>query len=203
MLRQVVFLVLAALAAAPARSGDAPGGRVLFICTGNFFRSAFAEHYFNHLVAQNQKLPPGDPARKKLLWVAESRGLDLAQLSPTQRAARMSAFTVARLKQLKVPVPLDAGARPAHTPTLLTLPDLERCDRVIAMHDPSHRPMLRRFIERHKGRVRDPQALLERVTYWNIADVIPTLAIPLSVPQQAERALDAVQKAVDALFASL
>jgi protein-tyrosine phosphatase len=142
--------LLLGLAIPPARAGGGPAGKVLFLCTGNFFRSVFAEHYFNYLVAQNQKLDPRDPLRKKALWVAESRGLDVAQLAPSQRAARMSAFTMARLGKLNIPVPMAAGSRlPAHTPTLLTLDDLKRCDRVIAMHDPTHRPMLRKFIEKH------------------------------------------------------
>jgi protein-tyrosine phosphatase len=173
---------------------------VLFICTGNFFRSAFAEHYFNFLATQNRRLEPGDPRRKRVVWVAESRGLDLAQLSPTQRAARMSAFAVERLKQLKVPLPM-AGPLPAHTPSVLTVADLEKSDRVIALHDPTHRPMLRRFME--KRGVRAPNPLLDRVTYWNIEDVVRSPVIPLTPAQQAARALDEVQKAVEQLFASL
>ena len=44
--------------------------RVLFICTGNYYRSRFAEAVFNHL-AERRKLP----------WRAFSRGL-LAHLAP-------------------------------------------------------------------------------------------------------------------------
>src|SRR6266446_4485609 len=39
---------------------------VLFLCTGNFYRSRFAEIYFNWLAP-----------REKLLWRADSRGLAL------------------------------------------------------------------------------------------------------------------------------
>jgi len=199
--RVAACFLLLALAALPARSADAPAGKVLFICTGNFFRSAFAEHYFNFLAIQNRRLDPGDPRRKRVFWVAESRGLDPAQLSPSQRAARMSAFAVERLKRLKVPVPMVPGPLPAHSPTVLTLQDLEKSDRIIALHDPTHRPMLLRFVERHGARA--PKELLERVTYWNIEDVVHAPAIPLTPAQQAERALDEVQKAVERLFASL
>ncbi len=39
---------------------------VLFLCTGNYYRSRFAELLFNHLASQN-----------KLEWIAISRGLAL------------------------------------------------------------------------------------------------------------------------------
>ena len=39
---------------------------ILFLCTGNFYRSSFAEIYFNWLAP-----------REKLLWRADSRGLAL------------------------------------------------------------------------------------------------------------------------------
>jgi protein-tyrosine phosphatase len=183
---------------------EAPEHKVLFICTGNFFRSAFAELYFNHLAAQNLKLDPRDPRRKQAAWRAESRGLDPAQLSPSQRAARMSSFAVERLRKLRIPYAEDRTAGlPAHTPTPLGVADLERCERAVAMHDASHRPMLRRFVEKRRDQVRDPAALLGRVVYWNIDDVAATPAVPLTPRQQAERALDEVQRAVEALFASL
>jgi protein-tyrosine phosphatase len=38
--------------------------KILFLCTGNFYRSRFAEELFNHLARQ-----------KRLDWVADSRGL--------------------------------------------------------------------------------------------------------------------------------
>jgi len=175
--------------------------KVLFICTGNFFRSAFAEHYFNHLAAENRELGVRDPRRKPAAWSAESRGLDLAQLSPSQRAARMSHFTLERLRGLGVPVPMAPGARfPAHSPTPLALADLERFDRVIAMHAPSHRPMLRAFVERHPG---PPGALLDRVEFWHIDDVTAAPGAALTPEQQAGRSLDEVQEAVERLFLSL
>jgi protein-tyrosine-phosphatase len=116
----------------------------------------------------------------------------------------MSAFAVERLKKLEIPLAMAPGGRlPAHAPTALTMQDLERCDRVIAMHGPTHRPMLRRFVESRMDQARNPKALLDRVVYWNIADVIPSPAVPISPAEQADRALDAIQKEVEALFAGL
>lgn len=199
-----LLIALMDLSLLPLQAADPPVRRVLFVCTGNFFRSAFAELYFNHLATENRRLPAGDPRRKAVAWVAESRGLDPAQLSPTQRAARMSQYALARLRQLGIPVPADPATRlPAHTPRRLAIHDLERCERVVAMHDASHRPMLRRFLARSGGRSRDPEALLARVTYWNIDDVTATPAVPLAPQQQADRSLDEVQRSVAKLFADL
>lgn len=41
---------------------------VLFLCTGNYYRSRFAEFYFRHLANQHS-----------LNWRAESRGLQITQ----------------------------------------------------------------------------------------------------------------------------
>lgn len=38
--------------------------KILFLCTGNYYRSRFAEHFFNDLARQQQ-----------LKWFADSRGL--------------------------------------------------------------------------------------------------------------------------------
>ncbi len=41
---------------------------VLFLCTGNYYRSRFAEHFFNHVAV-----------REGLAWQADSRGLDVKE----------------------------------------------------------------------------------------------------------------------------
>jgi protein-tyrosine phosphatase len=48
----------------PSTSLDPPQRRVLFICTGNYYRSRFAEAIFNHH-AEQRRIP----------WTAFSRGL--------------------------------------------------------------------------------------------------------------------------------
>jgi protein-tyrosine phosphatase len=51
---------------------------VLFLCTGNYYRSRFAEHFFNALAT-----------REALSWQADSRGLALERgvgnLGPVSR----------------------------------------------------------------------------------------------------------------------
>ena len=195
---------LLCLALHPCAAQDLPTRRVLFLCTGNFFRSVYAEQYFNALSERNQRLGAQDPARKPVRWVAESRGLDVAQLSAAQRAARISRYTLERLKKRNIALNLDPATRlPAHLPRQVTLADLEGFDRVIAMHEPTHRAMLRKFLEKHKEAARDPEALAGRVVYWDIPDVVPGPVIPMTEAQQADRALDAIEAGVERLFAGL
>ena len=59
--------------------------RVLFICTGNYYRSRFAEEWFNFLVRQERALH----------WVADSRGLAL-ELRHLERRPHLPAHTSRR-----------------------------------------------------------------------------------------------------------
>jgi protein-tyrosine phosphatase len=62
-------------------SGSLECRTVLFLCTGNYYRSRFAELLFNHLAAA-----------KAAPWRAESRGLDPDPLNigPISRHTRRS-----------------------------------------------------------------------------------------------------------------
>lgn len=94
---------------------------VLFLCTGNFYRSRFAEALFNHLA---QKQLPG--------WRAWSRGL----------AIHMAEGDLARET---VEALAERGIDRNHTALTrqkLTDADLEAATLVIALHEPEHRPML-------------------------------------------------------------
>jgi NAD(P)-dependent dehydrogenase (short-subunit alcohol dehydrogenase family) len=62
---------------------------VLFLCTGNYYRSRFAEIFFNWH-AEKLEIP----------WRADSRGLDLDPLNP----GKMSRYTVSRLVLQEIPV---------------------------------------------------------------------------------------------------
>ena len=154
-------------------------GNVLFLCTGNYYRSRFAEILFNwHAtiteldVGSVAKVPSGqgaeasgDPtakAHQKLTWRADSRGLALnpGNLGP------MSEFTIRRLNRLQVPV--DQYLR---YPKELTLNDLNRADHIVAVKAAEHRPLIsRRFPD-----------WLHKIEYWDIHDVDcegPDTALP-------------------------
>jgi protein-tyrosine phosphatase len=138
---------------------------VLFLCTGNYFRSRFAEHLFNHL-APLEGLP----------WQAESRGLapDPARRNP----GPISHFTISALQQRQLSI---ASHR---DPLEVTLDDLKRAARIIAVKEAEHRPMAReRFIEWEN-----------RIEYWHCHDLDCAAA---------DDALNAVEARVRALVAEL
>ena len=103
---------------APAVAAPPPH-KVLFVCTGNYFRSRFAEALFNE-------------ARPKQ-WSAFSRGL--GALKP--RKEHVSPLVIAELKRRSVPSSRVDGA-----PQPLTQQDLDAAEVVVLMNGPEHEPLL-------------------------------------------------------------
>src|SRR3954469_13821416 len=98
---------------------------VLFLCTGNYYRSRFAEVLFNS-VAGKMGLP----------WRASSRGLALER--GVGNVGPMAVAAVAPLKALSVR-PADAVPR---LPAQVTTDDLDAADRVVALQQAEHLPLL-------------------------------------------------------------
>jgi protein-tyrosine phosphatase len=116
---------------------------VLFLCTGNYYRSRFAEKLFNHRATG-----------AGINWRADSRGLALER--GMNNAGFMSPFALHGLQSRGVTV---AGFD--RFPVSCTVDDLKRADRAIAQQDAEHRPLLReRFPDWE-----------HRVEFWDIADV--------------------------------
>ena len=123
--------------------------QVLFICTGNYYRSRFAEILFN-AVAREQGL----------LWEATSRGTDIygagkdnvGPLSPYARAG-LEARGVPIEPDLRLPLPLAEA-------------DLAAADLAVAVCEAEHRPHLER----------DFPAAVERVEFWGVQDLGDTPA---------------------------
>jgi phosphoglycolate phosphatase len=119
------------------------GQTVLFLCTGNYYRSRYAEMLFNQL-AGKQGLP----------WHATSRGLALERghnnLGPVSR----SVADVIRSHG----VPPEQATR---FPMQLIRGELEQADLIVALKEAEHRPLLR---ERFAG-------WEDRVEYWHIHDL--------------------------------
>jgi protein-tyrosine phosphatase len=130
--------------------------QVLFLCSANYYRSRFAEHYFNWL-APKAKLP----------WRADSRGLLVGfwgDVGPIYRC------TVEALRQRGVPV--DGGHR---EPMALTLADLKASHLVVAVKEVEHRPLM-------ADQFPDWE---DRVEYWHIDD-LDCAPAELAIPRLEE-----------------
>lgn len=116
---------------------------VLFLCTGNYYRSRFAEILFNHQAAQ-----------RGLDWVADSRALAL-ELG-VNNVGPLSRYTVAGLAERGI-----ALASPQRLPQQVTAADLQAAALVIALDRTEHQ----RYVEERLPTWRD------RVHYWEVADL--------------------------------
>lgn len=117
---------------------------VLFLCTGNYYRSRFAEHLFNHLAPQ-----------RGLKWQAASRAL--AVELGWMNIGPMSRHTRAALVARGVPLP-ETSMR---DPMPVTDEDFRRADLIIAVKEQEHRPMME---QRHS-------AWCSRAEYWQVHDL--------------------------------
>ena len=95
--------------------------QILFLCSGNYYRSRFAEELFNFRVLTIS----GD-------WIANSRGLNLN----VNNRGPMAESAVTRMKSLGInPVP--------RYPLAAITADFEKSTRVIAMSRQEHYPLMR------------------------------------------------------------
>ena len=119
------------------------GRQILFLCTGNYYRSRYAEELFN-FHARNEPLA----------WLAFSRGL--AEKGSANNIGPVSQFTLEAL-QAKAIVPEGAGRYPLPC----SLADFDRAHLVVALNEAEHRPMLARRFPGWEN----------RVTYWHVDDI--------------------------------
>jgi protein-tyrosine phosphatase len=116
---------------------------VLFLCTGNYYRSRFAEILFNHLSRMNH-----------LEWHAESRGLAL-ELG-VENVGPISHHAMHALRACGVP--MEDWTR---LPMQATVGDFRNADIIVALKEAEHRPMIaRRF-----------PGWQDRVEYWHVHDM--------------------------------
>jgi protein-tyrosine phosphatase len=133
---------------------------VLFLCTGNYYRSRFAEEMFNFWA------PVECPG-----WRAISRGIavdlganNIGPFSKSAAHALLSNGVAFNWKLARMPMQLEAV-------------DLERADHIVALKKGEHLPLLR---ERFPSWLSSNEPA--RIEYWRIEDVDqmpPAQALPL------------------------
>jgi protein-tyrosine phosphatase len=115
---------------------------LLFLCTGNYYRSRFAEILFNV-----------QAARSAINWQATSRGLATELIS--RNDGPISPYVMNGLEARGIALSHDI-----RYPIQLEEADLRQATRVIALHEAEHRPYLE---TRFPG-------WEDRVEYWHIPD---------------------------------
>ncbi|AFY99261.1 low molecular weight phosphatase family protein [Calothrix sp. PCC 6303] len=122
--------------------------KILFLCTGNYYRSRFAEHLFNHQANQ-----------EGLDWLADSRGLALER--GANNVGKMSHYAVAALRRKGIVLGEDE-----RLPQQLQLIDLKTSVRIIALDKSEHLPLMQE---------RFPQ-WADKIEYWLVHDIDKTAA---------------------------
>ena len=137
-------------------------GRLLFLCTGNYYRSRFAEVLFNALAAE-----------AGLAWRAESRGLALSAAN----VGPISPYALAGLAARGLAVD-----QPAPLPRRLDEGDLTAADLIIAVSEAEHRPLLVQTFPAWSG----------RITYWQVEDVgqMPAEEALAALEREVRRLID-------------
>lgn len=140
--------------------------RILFLCTGNYYRSRFAESLFNHLAAE-----------QAVAAVADSAGL--AEACQTRNPGALSPHTVAALAERGIAPVL----RP---PRDVTPDDFEAFTHIIAMKETEHQPMVQRRFGAHA----------HLVQYWAFDDIDyqpPHVVVP-AIEAKVRELLEELQK---------
>ena len=126
----------------------APKKRILFVCSGNYYRSRLAEVLFNH-----------EASRAGLEWEASSRGL-----LKTGELKGLSEHTVAYLKGAKLS---HLAGEPPRDPLVIDVEDLTEADLVVALCREEHEPMIeQKFLALARA-----LKTVGRIRYWNIYDI--------------------------------
>jgi protein-tyrosine phosphatase len=130
---------------------------ILFLCTGNYYRSRFAELLFNHLARHNQ-----------LDWAATSRALALER--GRGNIGPISQDTVDALVEREIPL-----KEQFRYPIAVEENDLAIAGHIVAVKQDEHLPLLERKFPHWA----------ERVEFWHVHDL--DFAMPRQALLQIER----------------
>ncbi|KYC41087.1 protein tyrosine phosphatase [Scytonema hofmannii PCC 7110] len=123
--------------------------KILFLCTGNYYRSRFAEHLFNWLAT-----------KQGLDWQADSRGLAIER--GVNNVGPISRYALEALAVRLVNVTDDE-----RFPKLASEQDFQAASRIIALDELEHGPLMNE---------RFPQ-WAEKTEYWLVHDIDKTSAL--------------------------
>jgi protein-tyrosine phosphatase len=139
---------------------------ILFLCTGNYYRSRYAEALFSH-----------EAARRGLPWRAFSRGLG-THLAPPKG---LSPHATRRLDEQAIP-----HDHTAPDPVQVDEEDFRRAARIVALKETEHRPLLA---------ILHP-AWEKRVEYWEIGDLdsAPPEVALAAIEAHVNTLLDALER---------
>ncbi len=115
--------------------------QVLFLCTGNYYRSRFAEIVFNALAQE-----------RGLDWVADSCGLAIGQ----GNLGSISSYTLRGLAARGI-----APTNHARMPRALQENELAQSHRIIALNQHEHLPMMEKQFP----------TWANRIEYWHVSDL--------------------------------
>ena len=138
--------------------------RVLFICTGNYYRSRFAEAVFNHQ-AEILDLP----------WEAFSRGLAIHLLPPEFVLSPQTEEHLA-LRQIDL-------RHTASTRAQVSEQDLLAADVIVALKQDEHRPMIRKAFPAWEG----------RIIFWDVGDQ-PEVRPEDSLPEIEKQVISLIEE---------
>jgi protein-tyrosine phosphatase len=122
--------------------------QILFLCTGNYYRSRFAEYFFNSLAS-----------KQGLDWQADSRALAIER--GVNNIGAMSKYAVEALAIRGISVPEEE-----RFPQGVQNGDFQTADIVIALDQSEHLPLIRE---------RFPQ-WMNTIEYWLVHDIDQTSA---------------------------
>jgi protein-tyrosine phosphatase len=141
---------------------------VLFLCTGNYYRSRFAEELFNQRAVHTG-----------IDWVARSRALAIER--GINNVGPISPFALRGLDERG----LIAKASSRH-PRQCTIADLEEADCIVALNEPEHRPLMLERFARWEA----------RTEYWKVTDVefVPPSIALAAIDTQIEILLERLRR---------